>query len=66
MPTACTLDELEITAARPGDPPDRYFAVRATSFARMVTEDELVTQLLPSLEDEDCEDTVESIATNIE
>ena len=53
MPTACTLDSLEITAARPGDPRSKYFAVTAISFARMLTEDEMVTQLLPSLEDED-------------
>jgi hypothetical protein len=53
MPTACTLDALEITTARPGDPPDRYFAVIAIRFARMITEDRMVTQLLPSLEDED-------------
>ena len=28
MPTACTLDPLEITAARPGDPKNNYFATR--------------------------------------
>ena len=28
MPTACTLDSLEITAARPGDPRSNYFAAR--------------------------------------
>ena len=56
MPTACTLDSLEITAARPGDPFDRYFAAVATSFARLITEDKMVTQLFPSLEDEDWKD----------
>ena len=53
MPTACTLDALEITAARPGDPRSNYFATPAIGFARMLTEDEMVTQLFPSLEDED-------------
>ena len=28
MPTACTLDSLEITAARPEDPRSNYFAAR--------------------------------------
>ena len=53
MPTACTLDPLEITAARPGDPGSNYFATPAIRFARMLTEDEMVTQLFPSFEDED-------------
>ena len=56
MPTACTLDSLEITAARPGDPRSKYFATLAICFARMITEDEMVTQLFPSLEDEDWKD----------
>ena len=53
MPTACTLDLLEITAARPGDPRSNYFATFAICFVRMITEDEMVTQLFTSLEDED-------------
>ena len=65
MPTACTLDALEITAARPGDPRSKYFAeLRLRSrceelFRRMtagrrrrITADNLVKELTMAADQE--------------
>ena len=45
MPTACTLDALEITAVRPGDPRSKYFAGTAMKFAKRAVFDEVKVKL---------------------